>query len=226
MPLSPIDAHRLWAPTYDVTPNPLLDLELRALSAKLAPWTYNRVADLACGTGRWMSFAASKGARVFGVDLCRPMLERAASKSALSARLVHATADSSALASATFDLVLCSFALGFFPDPAVLIYEMHRLAVPGGRVVLSDMHPTALAAGWKRTFRTEDALHEISHTPYSESHLLDVAAAAGLLLSRTYSFFFGLPERATFRRIGKLHLYEAAAGLPAVWAAIWRKPSP
>ncbi len=226
MPLSPIDAHRLWAPTYDETPNPLLDLELRSLSAKLAPWNYNRVADLACGTGRWMSFAASKGARVFGVDLCRPMLERAATKSALASRLIHATADSSVLASASFDLVLCSFAVGFFPNPAALIHEMARLAAPGGRVVLSDIHPGALAAGWKRTFRADDALYEIDHTPYAESHLLDLAAAAGLLLSRTYSFFFGIRERATFRRLGKLHLYEAAAKLPAVWAAIWRKPSP
>jgi SAM-dependent methyltransferase len=226
VPLSPIDAHGLWAPTYDAAPNPLLDLELRSLSAKLAPWNYSRVADLACGTGRWMSFAASKGARVFGVDLCRPMLERAASKSALSSRLIHATADSSALASASFDLVLCSFAVGFFAEPANLIREMVRLAVPGGRIVLSDMHPDALAAGWKRTFRADDALHEIGHTPYSESHLLGLAASAGLLLSHTYSFSFGPRDRSTFRRIGKLHLYEAAAGLPAVWAAIWRKPSP
>jgi hypothetical protein len=103
---------------------------------------------------------------------------------------------------------------------------MARLAAPGGRVVLSDIHPGALAAGWKRTFRADDALYEIDHTPYAESHLLDLAAAAGLLLSRTYSFFFGIRERATFRRLGKLHLYEAAAKLPAVWAAIWRKPSP
>ncbi len=226
MPLSPIDAHRLWAPTYDATPNPLLDLELRALSAKLAPWNYRRVADLACGTGRWMSFAASKGAHVFGVDLCCPMLERAAAKPALSSRLIHATADSSALASASFDLVLCSFAVGFLTKPAALILEMSRLAAPGGRIVVSDMHPTALAAGWKRTFRADDAIHEIDHTPYSESHLLEAASAAGLLFSRTYSFSFGAPERATFRRLGKLHLYEAAAGLPAVWAAIWRKPSP
>lgn len=226
MRLSPIDAHAVWALTYDATPNPLLDLELRVLSSKLAPWNYNRVADLACGTGRWMSFAASKGAHVFGVDLCRPMLERAAAKSGLSLRLIHATADSCALASASFDLVLCSFAVGFFPQPATLINEMARVAAPGGRVVLSDMHPNSLAAGWIRTFRVDDALHEIDDIPYSESHLLDLAAAGGLLLDRTYSFFFSEPDRETFRRLGKLHLYEAAAGLPAVWAAIWRKPSP
>ena len=226
MRLSPIEAHALWALNYDATPNPLLDLELRVLSAKLAPWSHNRVADLACGTGRWMSFAASRGARVFGVDLCRPMLERAATKSGLSSRLIHATADSCALASASFDLVLCSFAVGFFPQPATLINEMARLAAPGGRVVLSDMHPNALAAGWIRTFRVDDALHEIDHTLYSESRLLELAAAAGLSLNRTYSLCFGASERHTFRRTGRLHLYEAAAGLPAVWAAIWRKPSP
>ncbi len=223
MRLAALDAHRVWAPSYDATPNPLLDLELRILSAALAPWRRRRVVDVACGTGRWMAHALACGGRVIGVDLCREMLQCAAAKPELTGRLALARADTLPLASRAFDLAICSFALGFFPAPAVLIREMARLVAPSGRIVLSDVHPEAFRAGWKRTFRAGGAVYEIDHSPYSESALLAAAADAGLLLDRTFSLTFGEPERETFRRIGKEHLYNAAAGLPAVWAAIWSK---
>jgi ubiquinone/menaquinone biosynthesis C-methylase UbiE len=41
------------------------------------------------------------------------------------------------LADATFDVVLCQQGLQFFPDKPTALREMHRVLVPGGRVVLS-----------------------------------------------------------------------------------------
>src|SRR5262249_36175004 len=43
---------------------------------------------------------------------------------------------------ATFDVVLCQQGLQFFPDKPAALREMHRVLVPGGRVVLSIWTPT------------------------------------------------------------------------------------
>ncbi len=75
-------AYRLWAPSYDCDPNPLLALEGRVLRARLALNPGMRVLDLATGTGRWLGYALSQGAHGFGVDISRDMLARAARKRA------------------------------------------------------------------------------------------------------------------------------------------------
>jgi SAM-dependent methyltransferase len=41
------------------------------------------------------------------------------------------------LTGATFEIAFCQQGLQFFPDPSTALREMHRILVPGGRLVLS-----------------------------------------------------------------------------------------
>ena len=223
MQVSPIEGHRIWSESYDRQPNPLLALETRVLDEMLLPFHGKRSVDIACGTGRWMTYAQSRGARVTGVDACREMLLEAARKPHLAGRLILGQAGLLPLADEVADLVLCSFALGYVPNAAGAICEMARIAAPRSRIVVTDLHPRALEAGWTRSFRAGGIVYEIEHFPYSTSDLLEVGEAAGLRFEGSLDAHFGEPERSIFRSAGKDRLFSEMSRIPAVWMASWVK---
>jgi ubiquinone/menaquinone biosynthesis C-methylase UbiE len=140
--------------SYDAGPNPLLALETRLLlgavdSARSLPFL-----DIACGTGRWMLWAQQQGAGVLGIDFCAEMVLEASRKPGLAGRLSLADACHVPVADGAADLAICSFALGYLASPRPAIAEMARVSRKGGRVVVTDLHPCALAAGWTRSFRS------------------------------------------------------------------------
>jgi SAM-dependent methyltransferase len=106
-----------------------------------------RVVDLACGTGAALvpvAEAVGAGGLSVGLDLSEAMLRRVdAATDAWSGPpilLVCMDAQQLAVRSESFDAVVCSFALGSFPDPLSALSECWRVAHSGGRLglVVSD----------------------------------------------------------------------------------------
>lgn len=122
-----------------------------------------RVLDVGCGTGVVARLAAEKvgpDGRVVGLDNNPGMLAVAQSSSAgQSIEWRHASADRMPFPDETFDVVLCQLSLQFMPDQMLVLREMHRLLVPGGRLVLNVPGPA------DPLFRTlADAMeHHIAH---------------------------------------------------------------
>jgi demethylmenaquinone methyltransferase/2-methoxy-6-polyprenyl-1,4-benzoquinol methylase len=107
----------------------------------------DRVLDLACGTGDLMFAAASQARQVIGVDLTFRMLQLAAvRRSSLdrerASKCQVLTGDMIALpvAGARFDVVTTGYGLRNVPDLAAAIDEIHRVLVPGGRLVSLDFN--------------------------------------------------------------------------------------
>ena len=218
-----MEGHRHWAPVYDAGPNPLLALETRLLLERLSPLPPSRFVDVACGTGRWMVWAQDLGSRVFGVDFCPEMLLQASRKRSLSGSLAIADACSIPLADGSADLALCSFALGYLPVPQQAIAEMARVSCAGGRVVVADLHPSALNAGWTRSFRSNGHSYEIDHYHHPNATWEAAAEAAGLALEWRIDACFGEPERKIFREAGKDSSFQELSRIPALLAMCWTK---
>ena len=222
MQISALEGHRLWAPLYDSAPNPLLALEGRVLADVLGPVSGRFALDVACGTGRWTVRLRELGAAALGVDLCTEMLAEAERKPALRGRVAAANAEHLPLPDCIADLVLCSFAASYFESLSSAMREMARITRHGGRVVVTDLHPAAVAAGWTRSFRAGGLLYEIGH--FSPS--LDVLrnpGIPGLHLFAQIETCFGEPERAIFRTRGKEPRFAEVAQIPALWIGIWKK---
>jgi malonyl-CoA O-methyltransferase len=224
MQVSALEGHRNWAASYDAGPNPLLALETRLLLERLSPLRASRFLDVACGTGRWMLLAQQNGWQVFGVDFCPEMLLEAARKPGLGGRLSLADACWIPLADGAADLTICSFALGYLPSPYQAIAEMARVARKGGRVVVTDLHPCALAAGWTRSFRSHGQVYAIDHHHHAIAAWEAAAKSAGLALDWVLEAPFGEPERAIFRQAGKVSLFPDLSRIPALLAMSWTKP--
>lgn len=101
----------------------------------------DRVLDLACGTGDLLCAAARRARYAVGLDVTHRMLQLAQRRNA-HAGVGLVTGDMVALpfGTACFDVVTTGYGLRNVPDLAVAIREMHRVLVPGGRVLSLDFN--------------------------------------------------------------------------------------
>jgi ubiquinone/menaquinone biosynthesis C-methylase UbiE len=221
--VSALDGHRNWAASYDGGPNPLLALETRVVLERLSPLRASCFLDIACGTGRWMLRAQQCGSRVFGVDFCPEMLFEASRKPGLAGCLSLADACHIPFSNGAADLTLCSFALGYLPSLQQAMAEMTRVSRRGGRVVVSDLHPSALAAGWTRSFRSSGQVYEMDHYRQPMAAWEAAAESAGLALDWCLEAGFAEPEREIFRQAGKESSFSELSRTPALLAMSWIK---
>jgi SAM-dependent methyltransferase len=220
MQVTPIEGYGAWAPCYDQTANPLLALESRVLSRFLADFRGKRILDVGCGTGRWMESLESRGAFVFGVDLCGEMLAVASAKPSLTGRFAVADIESLPVKPDSFDLALCCFTLSYATHLATALAELARVA---RRVVVTDLHPEAMRRGWKRSFRQHGHTIEIAHARHSIEELDEAALGAGLSRPVRLEVAFGEPERGIFRAAGKEAAFEEMSECPALLFTTWEK---
>jgi ubiquinone/menaquinone biosynthesis C-methylase UbiE len=118
-------------------------LEMAAVLDLLAPLEGKRVLDAGCGDGAYALAAAERGALVTGVDLSDDMLAAARARSAARGIAVDwRQADAMALpfADASFDLAIAITLLCLVPEPRGVVRELSRLLVPGGRLVIGELH--------------------------------------------------------------------------------------
>lgn len=221
--VSAAEGYRLWSRTYDTDPNPLLALELRTLCHKLDRIAGKVFLDVACGTGRWMTHAAARGARAIGVDLTFEMLAVARGKPQLAGCLVQADGRHLPFRDRCADLVMCSFSLGYMDPLERLIHELGRIVRRGGTILISDFHPRAHEMGWHRSFRSGANVFEIGSCPYTSDQLVSSGRSAGLRLKEILEPRLGEPERLIMREAGKGELFDDVSPVPAVLAIEWER---
>jgi len=156
------------------------------------------VLELGCGGAQWSIALARRGARCTGLDNSARQLAHA--KAAIAAAgvdvaLVHASAERTPFAAASFDVVFCDHGAMSFADPALTIPEAARILRRGGILAFSTAHPIhAMAwddatAGPSRTMqrpyftlgRFEDPLDG------SVNHYVPIATLVSLLLANGFA---------------------------------------
>jgi len=138
-----VDGYDRWAATYEGEPNPLIALEEPLTLALIGEVQGQRVLDVGCGTGRYCVLLAQRGATVIGVDPSRGMLEQARRKITPACRfdLYHGALAEAGFSDEQFDLVVSALALSHLPVLEPTLRECARVLKPGGRMVISDLHP-------------------------------------------------------------------------------------
>ncbi len=115
-----------------------------------------------------------------------------------------------------FDVIWHRLVIGHLADCAPAYAELARVATMGARLVVTDFHPDAYAAGHRRTFRHDGQVHEIEHYVHDLDRHLTTAKAAGWRLAQTRSAAIGPGARPFYERAGRAALYAEHEGLPVV----------
>ncbi len=148
---------RAWeksAPTYDRQMARFEKALLPGGREWLGERVTGRVLEVAVGTGRNLPHYPG-GTTLTGIELSPSMLALAQQRAAelgVDAVLQVGDAQQLPFGDGTFDSVVCALSLCTIPDPAAAIREMHRVLVPGGRLLLLDhvvsTWPPIRAAQW------------------------------------------------------------------------------
>jgi SAM-dependent methyltransferase len=91
--------------------------------------------DVACGQGKFLAYAHSRGFELTGVDVSDVAVEIAGER-VPEAHVVLGAGESLPFEDDSFDVVTCIGSLEHFPDPAAGAAEMARVLRPGGSAVI------------------------------------------------------------------------------------------
>jgi SAM-dependent methyltransferase len=137
-----------------------------------------RVLDVACGTGVVARLAVKpvgSTGQIIGLDNDAEKLRVARSLPPLpgvSLAWQEGNALAMPFADASFDALLCQQGLQFFPDRPAALREMHRVLVPGGRLVLSVWGSLERCPGHAALVRSLEQFVRLEMIPsYPESPL-------------------------------------------------------
>jgi SAM-dependent methyltransferase len=226
--LDAASGYAIWSDSYDDPGNPIVALEETAVAELLAGAPTGKALDAASGTGRHARRLVALGNTVSGVDLTPEMLERARvnvpEASFGVADLRHLPFDD-----ASFSVVVCGLALSHLPSLDVAVSELARVLSPGGRLVISVLHPFQALLGWHAPFSGSDGSRGfVREHPHLHSDYLAAFATAGLDVTRAIEPTITEQELGTKRRAFR-NIPEATAaaylGLPAVLVWATQKPA-
>jgi ubiquinone/menaquinone biosynthesis C-methylase UbiE len=226
--LSAAAGYAIWSDSYDDPGNPIVALEETAVQDLLDALPAGRALDAACGTGRHARRLVELGHEVSGIDLTSEMLDRARAN-VPQASFALADLRELPFADASFTVAVCGLALAHLPSLDGAVGELARVLAPGGRLIVSVLHPFQALLGWHAPFSGADGSRGfVREHPHLHADYLAAFAKGGLEVTGCVEPKIGEQELQAKRRAFR-HLPEATAaaylGLPAVlvWAA--RKPS-
>jgi SAM-dependent methyltransferase len=216
-----------WSQTYDVPGNPLIHLEESVLHPLLDARPPGRALDAACGTGRVSAYLAAAGHDVVGIDATAQMLEVARAK-VPGVEFAHGRLEALPVADGSFDLAVCCLALEHCADIGPPIAELARAVRPGGRVVLTGLHPSMIHLGGQAAYvDVEGARGFVRSHPHLHRDYLRAFAASELEVAE---LFEPAPDRGWFvmQTVAWAHapdaFRQAFDGIPAaiVWSLVKR----
>ena len=158
----------MWAPTYDATANPLIDVEEMVVLSLLRGIEFRHVLDAGTGTGRYALRLAEAGKHVVATDISQRMLAEARREAGRRGVSVDFRCEDVCRLSAddaSFDLVVCSLVLEHVKQLGPPSRQFARVLRPGGHVVVSSVHPDIQAA-WGPVYTLNVDQHALGFPVY------------------------------------------------------------
>ncbi|MGC0315937.1 class I SAM-dependent methyltransferase [Kitasatospora acidiphila] len=129
-----------WAASYDSLPSSVIQVEEPLVHRIIDRVPTGTAVDAACGTGRHAAALLARGHRTIGVDQSAEMLAVAEQKAPAGDFRVGSL-EKLPLDDASADLAICALALTHLSELGSAVAELARVVRPGGKVVISDVHP-------------------------------------------------------------------------------------
>lgn len=169
-----------WSAVYDSLPSSYIEVEEPVVHALLDALPPGDALDAACGTGRQTGALVARGHRTIGVDQSAEMLAKARER-APGAEFRTGHLERLPLDDDSVDVAVCSLAMTHLADLKPGVAELARVVRPGGRIIVSDMHPFVIALQGQCLFvHGSDRLAFVRNHVHLPGRYLEAFTAAGL----------------------------------------------
>jgi SAM-dependent methyltransferase len=223
----PAAAYDIWALSYDHQPDNLmlaLDEELCGGLLARAFLTRRVIVDVGCGTGRhWKKLFDRQPSRLIGYDVSAGMLDILRQKHPRAETYLLNDQHLPELAHASCDLVLSTLTVAHIPDLGAALTEWCRVLKPGGEMIITDYHPTALIKGGRRTFRKGDKVIAIKNHIYPVQEVLAMAQALGLEKLSLTETRIDDTMRPYYEKQNALAVFNRFRGVPIIYGIHLKK---
>ncbi len=179
-----LDAYNEWSSTYDSDSNRTRDLDERVLREHFSGFSSGIALEIGCGTGKNTNLLSLKCAQVLALDFSEPMLRNAQKKVTASNTLL-CLADLThpwPAPMASVDWVVCDLMLEHIADLSSIFSEAFRCLKPGGRFLISELHPFRQYQGTKANFQTKSNHIEIQAFVHHISDFHSAGRSTGFAL--------------------------------------------
>ncbi len=189
--MSIAEAYNQWANQYDSNANKTRDLDRVATQKTLEKYSFDKVLELGCGTGKNTVWLLEQGAAVIGVDFSEGMLEKAREK-IQSSTATFLQADITQEWPAEIpevDLATCSLTLEHIADLDFVFQQAQQKIKSGGHFFICELHPFKQYIGSKARYETADGVRELEVYIHHISEFVKAAKQNGFALVELEEWF-------------------------------------
>lgn len=156
-------AYNSWSEIYDSNDNKTRDLDKKATISVLSEYSFKKVLELGCGTGKNTEFLLSKAKEITAVDFSEGMLAKAKTKFP-SDNIKFVQADITKpwnFTDETFDVLTCNLILEHIENLDFIFHEAFQKLNIGGKYFICELHPFKQYTGTKARYETEEGVEEL-----------------------------------------------------------------
>jgi ubiquinone/menaquinone biosynthesis C-methylase UbiE len=153
------EGYKVWAKTYDTTPNLLFEVEEPVVKKILKELTTGVALDAACGTGRYSELLNTLGYKVTGMDLSLEMLAEARRNRNKKINFIEGDLTAIPLKNKSVDLAISALAFTHLPNIEKALSELKRVVRLGGNIVISDINPWLVVLGGQADFVNKEGTY-------------------------------------------------------------------
>ena len=224
-------AYNLWAEQYDDQPdNLMLALEQEIFTRLLRDLSLNKksVTDIGCGTGRhWKQLMEQHPTRVIGFDISEGMLNQLKKNYPLSETyLIPGDHFEGLKENHLCNVIISTLTIAHIRKIKKAFNEWNRILKPGGEIIITDYHPSALKKGADRTFLYQDKLIAVKNYVHSLEKITRIANQLHWRIKTFIEQVIDEEVKYYYKRRNALPLYEKFRGVPIIYGMHLRKDGP
>lgn len=182
------------------------------------------IADIGCGTGRhWKKIMDQSPSKLIGYDVSEGMLQMLQQKFPQAVTQLLLNDELKGLEDDSCDVVISTLTIAHIPNAEAAIKEWCRVLKPGGEMIITDYHPTALSKGAKRTFNTGAKTVAIINHVYPVEKIRSIAKQLQLREMRLLEKKIDDTMRPFYEKQHALQIFEAWKGVPIIYGIRFKK---
>jgi ubiquinone/menaquinone biosynthesis C-methylase UbiE len=182
------------------------------------------IVDIGCGTGRhWKKIFLKEPQKLIGYDVSEGMLQMLAQKYPNSVTHKLTGNGLNEITDNSVDVVISTLTIAHIKDAAGALKEWNRVLKPGGNIIITDYHPTALQKGGKRTFKYEGKTVSVENHIHSINKLNDISGQLHWQQLRLIEKEIDESVKPYYEKQHALAAFESFKGVPIIYGMLFKK---